>query len=186
MRSALKSMKKDIRERKSRIISEKARHAPCWNNADTILVFLSMQEEVETGFIIQAGLNAGKTVGVPSISGREIIFHEIGCIDPECVINRYGIREPDPEYPVIDSGARQRNRILVFTPGLAFDRNLSRLGRGSGFYDRFIRRIRVSKQDNVSFCGICFTEQLIEEVPVSCYDEKVDAVITDSDVFGIV
>jgi 5-formyltetrahydrofolate cyclo-ligase len=185
IRSILKAMKKGIRKKKSRDIAENIFKTDLWARAETLLVFLSFQEEVDTDPIITAGLKAGKCVGIPRISGRDIVFHRIESTRPPCKVNRYGIRGPEPVLPLIDPVCPETGYILVITPGLAFDRHLNRLGRGGGFYDRFIGLVRAARPDNVCICGICFSGQFIEEVPVSDNDEKVDAVITEKEMAGI-
>ncbi len=70
---------------------------------------------------------------------------------------------------------------LVLVPGLAFDRSAHRLGRGGGFYDRFLATpgLRAFK------VGIAIDEQLIDKVPMESHDVPLDAVVTDSSVFPL-
>jgi 5-formyltetrahydrofolate cyclo-ligase len=185
IRSILKAMKKSARGEKSLAIAEQLFKTDWWERSETLLVFLSFLEEVDTDPIIKAGLEAGKCVGVPRISGSNMAFHRIESTSPPCVVNRYGIREPEPELPLIDTVSPETKDMLIITPGLAFDRRLNRLGRGAGYYDRFIGLVKRAKQEEACFCGICFSEQLVQAVPVSGNDEKVDAVITDREMAGI-
>ena len=64
---------------------------------------------------------------------------------------------------------------LVVTPGLAFDIHGNRLGRGGSYYDRFFasEKIRAAK------CGLAFSEQLIECVPMEEHDKPVDFLVTE-------
>jgi 5-formyltetrahydrofolate cyclo-ligase len=66
----------------------------------------------------------------------------------------------------------------VAAPGLAFDRSCNRLGRGKGFYDRFLAAARVASRDLVAI-GICLAEQLVQDVPCDPHDQPLDGVITD-------
>jgi 5-formyltetrahydrofolate cyclo-ligase len=63
---------------------------------------------------------------------------------------------------------------LVICPGLVFDQDNYRLGHGSGWYDRMLPRFI-----NAYKIGICFSEQLIEQIPHDTFDQKVDLVISD-------
>lgn len=65
---------------------------------------------------------------------------------------------------------------VIFVPGLAFDRNGNRLGRGAGFYDRFLY-----DYSHALKVGVCFCEQLLNEIPTDENDQKVDAILTDSE-----
>lgn len=80
----------------------------------------------------------------------------------------YGIEEPTGElftdYADID---------FIAVPGVAFDRNGNRLGRGKGYYDRLLPRIPSAYK-----AGICFPFQLVEEVPAEPFDIRMDEIIT--------
>ena len=80
----------------------------------------------------------------------------------------YGIEEPTGElftdYADID---------FIVVPGVAFDRNGNRLGRGKGYYDRLLPRIPSAYK-----AGICFPFQLVEEVPAEPFDIRMDEIIT--------
>ena len=62
---------------------------------------------------------------------------------------------------------------LVIVPGVAFDRDGNRLGRGKGYYDRLLPRIPSAYK-----VGICFPFQIIEEVPAEPFDIRMDEIIT--------
>ena len=82
----------------------------------------------------------------------------------------YGIMEPKVSCP--SRSAAKMDLIIV--PGVAFDRQGGRLGRGAGYYDRFLR-----KASSVPKIGLCFREQLVKKVPMKKHDMSVDKVITD-------
>ena len=65
---------------------------------------------------------------------------------------------------------------LILVPGLAFDKSGARLGRGRGFYDRFLAGITGFR------VGVCFDWQLVESVPVEAHDIRMDAVVTPSQI----
>ena len=65
----------------------------------------------------------------------------------------------------------------MLVPGLLFDVDGYRLGRGGGHYDRFLARIRALPR--VAVVGLCFDEQLVESLPRDAWDERVDAVVTE-------
>lgn len=85
---------------------------------------------------------------------------------------RGGMLEPDPAIPGIDPSELS----LVIVPGLAFDSSGNRLGRGAGFYDRFLSRadLRALK------IGVAFDVQVVPRVPISSGDVAMDGVVTPS------
>jgi len=93
--------------------------------------------------------------------------------DDEMLVDQFGIRTPKNgqmwPYEDID---------LIVVPALAFDRQGNRLGRGGGFYDRFLAEPRV----HAVTVGLGFAEQLVEELPTHHYDRPVDMLVTDQHV----
>ena len=65
---------------------------------------------------------------------------------------------------------------VVVVPGLAFAPDGQRLGQGGGWYDRFLIGVR----DDCETIGVCFREQLVDELPTAPHDVAVDRVVTDS------
>ncbi|MFP4443657.1 MAG: 5-formyltetrahydrofolate cyclo-ligase [Spirochaetia bacterium] len=93
----------------------------------------------------------------------------------------YGIREPSHTLPVFGVNRWPDHNVLVVTPGLAFDRQGNRLGRGKGYYDRFLSSFK-NPFDTV---GVCFSEQLVSSVPMSGNDRTVNRIITEEGIINI-
>lgn len=99
--------------------------------------------------------------------------------------NRFGIQEPKiknarSEWTNVDA----RDPVVgALIPALGFDRQLFRLGRGSGFYDRFLSTFDEERkqlgESPIYKLGIGFSEQLVDELPRDDHDVKLDAVLTD-------
>ena len=66
---------------------------------------------------------------------------------------------------------------LVLVPGLAFDATGARLGRGKGFYDRWL-----GANPSVTSLGVCFKCQILESLPAEAHDARVDAILTEDGV----
>jgi len=79
----------------------------------------------------------------------------------------------------------QGRALLILAPGLGFDRKRQRLGRGKGYYDRYLARVR-SAGVAARVIGLAFTEQLVEVVPVGSHDQPLDGVVPDREVIGLV
>jgi len=159
---------------KSKKACRKLISTPQFQNASVIMIYLSLRSEVDTSEAILSAWQLGKIVAAPKISWqqRHMIPVKISSLEtgPDLVINGAGIRNP-----VMGSPVAFEEIDLVVAPGLGFDRNGDRLGRGSSFYDRFFanRKLRAKR------CGFAFDEQVIDSIPVSDYDEPVDFLITD-------
>lgn len=66
--------------------------------------------------------------------------------------------------------------VVVIVPGIAFDRMGNRLGRGKGYYDRFLESIKIAKTIKI---GVCWSLQIISDVPISGHDVPMDIICTE-------
>jgi 5-formyltetrahydrofolate cyclo-ligase len=163
---------------RSRRIAERLAETAAWKRANTILCFLSMPHEVSTQPIIEIARWEGKSLAVPRIQGEEIAFVLLPADAGPLPRDRWGIPLPDPSWPALDIGSA--GAIVVAIPGLAFDRAGNRLGRGKGYYDRFLARVRRSARD-VAALGICLAEQVLTEVPHGERDQPLDGLVTETE-----
>jgi 5-formyltetrahydrofolate cyclo-ligase len=146
-----------------------------FQDASTIMMFLSLPHEVDTSEAILHAWQLGKAVAVPKISWqqRHMIPVQINSLETGFSTAASGLRNPISGLPVpfgeID---------LVVTPGLGFDKKGNRLGRGGSYYDRFFANDEL-KADK---CGFAFAEQLIESIPVTEHDEPVEILVTEEEI----
>lgn len=82
----------------------------------------------------------------------------------------YGIMEP-----LGDNFTDYKKVDLIIVPGVAFDRKMGRLGRGRGYYDRFLSLVSAPKM------GICFEFQLLDTIPVDTNDIKMDYIVSENE-----
>jgi 5-formyltetrahydrofolate cyclo-ligase len=151
-----------------------------WSEADTVLAYLSMEREADTRPVIASALAAGKRVYLPRVDGEVLFFHLIRDPSEASVPHAYGMLEPPPTLPGLEFPLPPETRALVLVPGLAFDRERNRLGRGKGFYDRFLRDIRAAAAGAcVWMVGMGFHVQLLEALPHTAADIRLDAIVTD-------
>ncbi|MEI6876592.1 MAG: 5-formyltetrahydrofolate cyclo-ligase, partial [Spirochaetota bacterium] len=120
----------------------------------------------------------GKVVAVPRIEGDDIDFLLLPSSPGNLPQDRWNIPVPDPTWPKLVP--LRAGRILVVSPGLAFDREGNRLGRGKGFYDRFLIHLRQEAHD-VVVVGIGLSEQLLPSLPHEAYDQSLDALVTENE-----
>jgi 5-formyltetrahydrofolate cyclo-ligase len=177
VRSILCRMQHEERARKSGLIATNLYSIPGWKEARSVFIFLSMPDEVNTQTIIDHAIEQGKLVAVPRVTEDEILFHD--CFRTRRFLDsKIGIREPSPDEPVLKPEEIDMP-LLVVTPGLAFDREKQRLGRGRGYYDRFLAYLRSNPRIRFISAAVCYSEQLFDSIPVYEHDEKVDCIVTD-------
>lgn len=111
------------------------------------------------------GLPASHLVSYPRCEGGTLSFRPVSALS-ELAPGRFGIREPV-------AGTALAHLDLIVVPGLAFTAEGSRLGRGAGFYDRFLSTIPATTVK----IGVCFEFQKVSEVPQESHDVKMDAVV---------
>ena len=109
-----------------------------WNKTEIILLFLSLPDEIKTDIIIEKAFSEGKKIAVPRIEGEDLLFHFITDVSKDLITHPLGMEEPLKTSRIIQHTLLQREKTLILVPGLAFDKNCFRLGRGKGFYDRFL------------------------------------------------
>lgn len=175
LQDRLLAIEAEQRDRKSRKACERLLSTEQFQNASTVMLFLSLPHEVDTSEAILHAWQLGKIVAVPKVSWeqRHMIPVEISSLETGFSTGNSGLRNPTVGVPVpfgdID---------LVVTPGLGFDRQGNRLGRGGAYYDRFFAH----EQLNACRCGFAFAEQLIDSVPTTDHDQPIDLLVTDEEI----
>lgn len=152
----------------SRVLASQA-----FRSAGTVLVYMPMRSEVDITTVVLEAFRCGKSVCVPRVpeGGRLMNAVEITSIDDETMASdALGVRVPRGGREVVADSID-----LVIAPGVAFDLRCQRLGRGGGYYDRFLAKMPRS----TTLLGICFDCQLVDSIPAQEADIPVHAVITD-------
>lgn len=141
-------------------------------SARAVLAFIPMRSEVDVEPLIEALLNRGVTVCAPRADWLSCRIEPVPITDlsRDLDLVERGVRQPRADLPAID----HRRLDVVLVPGVAFDEQGGRLGRGGGFYDRVLgdpaRRARA--------LGIAFEAQVLERIPMEAHDRPVDALAT--------
>ncbi|MBR6894045.1 MAG: 5-formyltetrahydrofolate cyclo-ligase [Bacteroidaceae bacterium] len=149
----------------SEVVEQLERH-PLFQQAERVLLFHSLPDEVDTHALIEHYKDK-KTIILPTVVGDELELH---LYDPSSTTHEgaFHIQEssgpiiPETEYGTIN---------LAIIPGVAFDQQGNRLGRGKGYYDRLLPKLTCYT------IGICYPHQFIDKVPHEPHDIPVDEVI---------
>lgn len=160
---------------RGRRAAERLRSAPEFRRARSSLLYAAMPDEIDTAALIDELLAAGKSVFLPVCHETRGEMRAVRIADRahDLAEGRYGIREPRPGLPAAAPGEID----FVLVPGRAFDRNGQRLGRGAGFYDRFL-----SGDASGAFrAALALDAQVFPEVPAGPHDRPVDLVATESE-----
>lgn len=139
---------------------------PAFKTANTILLYHSLKDEVDTHMFIQKW-SKKKNILLPVVVGEDLELRRYTS-PQDLAIGSYGILEPVGK-PI----ASYTSIDLIIVPGVAFDHHGHRLGRGKGYYDRLLPQIPHAYK-----IGICFPYQLMEEIPTEPFDICMDEILT--------
>ena len=165
-------------KRRSKNVEQKVYKWFLYQRSKVIMVYYPLKGEVNLLGIVKKVLGK-KEVCFPVIDSQSnsIIPYEVKDLENDFVIGPYGIKEPNTDK---SKRCLLDNIDLVFVPGLAFDASRNRLGRGKGFYDRFIKTL----SSRTKTAGVAFDFQIIKDLPVSIpQDQQLDFIITEHGVF---
>ena len=158
---------------KSGIIKDKLFIEEEFKKAKVVMFYVSLKDEVDTFIMIDEALKEGKRIAVPVILKEEkrLIAGEIHNRLEDLESQHFGIYQPRQdrvrEVPLDDID-------LVVVPGVAFDRKNIRLGRGHGYYDRFLSGL----PKRTKTIGLAFDFQVLEYLPQDPHDVPVSKIIT--------
>jgi 5-formyltetrahydrofolate cyclo-ligase len=144
-----------------------------FKHASIVMLYMPLAHEIDTTLLAIRCFQRSKVVCVPKVEGqrRDMSVIEVSSFDDRFMeVDEHGVRTPRRGRLVVPSMID-----LVVVPGLAFDTQGRRLGRGGGYYDRFITRLRRS----ATTVGFAFDDQIVESVPVNDHDVSVDLLVTD-------
>lgn len=163
VKTRIKNMTEEEKKKESEDVMMKLENTQQFKSAKTILFFHSLPDEVCTHELIEKYASKKKIL-LPVIDGEKWHIREY---KGDLKTGEYNIQEPTGvnyyDYGNID---------LVVVPGVCFDKDKGRVGRGKGYYDRILKEIKAFK------IGICFDCQLLSKVPADEWDVKMDQVMT--------
>lgn len=195
IRTTLGELPPEDIQSQSRAIITKVMALPAFQSSRTFSCYLSMPTaEVQTASLITDILaDNRKKLYVPIIVSETDHMDFVRLHDEQdyrnLPIGLWGIPQPTTQWnnekrqSVLDDSTENLDVILL--PGVAFDRSLSRLGHGKGYYDKFLSSyITAAKRPRPLLVGLALQQQLLGagSVPITETDWKVDMVITPDDI----
>ena len=169
LRKQIKALKKTLPEsqrlEKSANIFKQVEALELFQNANTVLVYWSMNDEVHThDFVLRWWKQ--KTILLPAVDGDILRLKVFTGMD--CLKNGELMQIPEPVGPDFEDIS---SIDLIVVPGVAFDKNNYRMGRGRGFYDKLLATTATTT------LGVCFDFQFVAKVPVEAHDKAMSRVI---------
>lgn len=169
LRETVKRRDKTLAVNVPRLI-ESIEQLPRFEEARTVALYHALPDEISTAPMLERWSEL-KRLALPVIRGGEMTFREY--TGPASLQQGpFGIKEPREGTLV-----KPEEIDLMLVPGVAFDASGHRLGRGGGFYDRYLGRPAAS---HIYKVGLCRPEALIPEVPTEPHDIKMDRIIFGS------
>ena len=135
-----------------------------FEQASVIALFMALPDEPQTSHFIEQ-ISRCKRVVIPRIEGEEMEFYDIA---DGVKVGAFEIMEPVATTPIEPSEID-----VMIVPGVAFTTDGYRLGRGKGFYDRYLSH----NGFRAYTIGVCYHCQLIEELPAESHDKRVELVV---------
>ena len=153
------------RQRMSAAILAQLEQMTCFGEAKTILLYYPVNNEVDVLPLFKRYKD--KTLLLPVSHRKKMTASPF---EGNEKMHRGKFRIPEPTTPTFTG-----NIDLIIVPAVAYDKQGRRLGRGGGYYDRFLK-----KYPNAMFIGVGYDFQLVEEVPAEHHDQKVHRIILPS------
>ena len=173
MKSARRGMSETQKKEKSLAVQRAILSLAKYTEAGCIMLYSPIGSEVETAWIAERALAAGKRILYPVTdeASRKMTAVEV-TNNSEFVRGGFGISEP--------RGEEYTGKIdLIIVPGVAFDRDGGRLGFGKGCYDAFLDDIDAFK------IGLCYEIQLSDKLPTEEHDVQMDMIVTEREIIEI-
>ena len=158
----------------SKTICKTLEQTTIFQNAKCIAFYYATPDEVQTIACIEKRYTQKKIV-LPIVKGENLAFYEYKGKN-QIKKGSFDIMEPIIENT--DEQAILPENIDIFiVPGMAFDQHCNRIGHGKGFYDRLLSEMQKPK------IGLCFSCQLLDNIPTKKHDIKMSMVITEEKIF---
>jgi 5-formyltetrahydrofolate cyclo-ligase len=155
----------------SRAAAELLETLPAWRAARAVALYAPIGAETDTSELAERALRTGKRIAWPLLRSAAAALDFANCAPSELVAGPMGTRQPPPSAPL----APLAELDLVVVPGVAFDAEGHRLGRGRGHYDATLALL----PEETVRVGLAFDLQMVPSVPCEAHDARLDVVVTE-------
>lgn len=140
-----------------------------YKKAKNICLYMPVNNEVDITLLADDAWEDGKTLWLPKTSENMMGFFKFNH-DTALSAGTYGVLEP-----VSDEKLEPDAETLVLMPGVAFSPDGGRVGYGGGYYDKYL-----NKWDICKTAAVCFSFQILEELPMEEHDVKPDIIVCET------
>lgn len=174
LRQLIRLRKQEHAADESAAIIERLKQNEHFAAARTLLLYSALKDEVQTQDLLDELIAQGKRVMLPRVISETDMELRLYTGPQSLQQGAFGIMEPVGEvfndYEQID---------VAVIPGMAFDAEGHRLGRGKGYYDHFLSHFS-PLTSHLYKIGICFPWQMVDEVPTDKHDVPMDCVVSQT------
>ncbi len=170
LRQKRRALGEEERERTSAAAVGAILASPLFAEAELILLYAPVRDELDLTSLLLPALSGGKTVAFPRCrEGGEMDFFAVE--STEALVSGFrGIPEPPADAPTVTPD----KKTLCILPGLGFDPAGNRIGYGGGYYDRYLARY-----PDMRTLGVCHSSLLLRHIPARPHDRSVSALLTE-------
>ena len=170
-------LREEDRKKASIEITHRLCSHPVWQDARVVALYSSLPSEPDTSDIFRLAKASKKKVLFPKVAGKQLLFFEVEKKE-DLEKNFMGIMEPKSSCIEVSS----QDMDLILVPGVGFDRQGQRLGRGLGLYDRYLSTL----PSKVCRIGLYFSFQEIHKIYTEPHDQRLDLIITEKELIRVV
>ncbi|MBO7201271.1 MAG: 5-formyltetrahydrofolate cyclo-ligase [Bacteroidales bacterium] len=172
LRKWIRAEKKKItlaeKQQRSESIWQQVEENEQFKAAEVVLLYWSMADEVYTHDFVKQWADK-KTLLLPVVDGDDLRIKPYRGMDNMVISEQFGIGEPTGD----DYDDLTKIKVII-VPGVAFDKNRNRMGRGRGYYDKLLSTNKAYK------IGVGFDFQIVDKVPTEEFDIPMDCVVSES------
>ena len=167
------------RHARSQQIAQRLHTLAEYQSAQTVMLYVSVREEVSTADLITAALENDKKVIIPYCRDGELQLFHLQNLD-ELTPGAYGIPEPPSDLRTQPDRIATTDQLdIILVPGVAFDIHGARCGHGKGYYDKLLQ----SAKDKTPLIALAFDCQIFPKIPTESHDVDMDKIITESRIY---
>jgi 5-formyltetrahydrofolate cyclo-ligase len=177
LRARVAAMDPEAREAASAAVRGHVMASLVWARARVVMVYAADASEPDLDGLIGLGRAGGKTMCVPRVdwAGKRLIPAAVDS-GADLVEDRHAIRVPTEVCVAVAPRAVE----LVIAPGVGFGLDGARLGRGGGFYDRFLAERSAGGSMRMVVLGACFAAQVVGRIPSGAQDQRMNGLVTEA------
>lgn len=159
---------------KSALIFDRITGLEEFRNAETVGLYLSFDNEVDTFELLKLLKASGKRIVTTFTESSEVVLIPlyVNDIDKDLVEGAWGYLEPRVDQL---EKAAEEDIDFVIVPGVVFDEKRNRIGFGKGYYDKYLSKLR----DDAVTAALAYEFQVLESVPAESHDIKMKFIVTE-------